>query len=97
MTIIQPNRHKDAKKLMISLGMFLVGTILIWVLVYLQTVNLKHDLVNAKNHLEEMKVQNAELKDRYYGLVDADNLEELALERGLIKDKNPQWAFVSQL
>jgi len=96
MTIIQPNKHKDIKRLTVSLSIFLVGTILMWMFVYLQTVNLKHDLANAKNHLEEMKVENAELKDRYYDFVDANNLEELAVERGLVKDKNPQWAFVSQ-
>ena len=67
-----------------------------WMFVYMQTVNLRHDLANAKNHLEEIKVVNAELKDAYYNLVDADNLERLAAERGLIKDKNPQWAFASQ-
>jgi len=97
MTIIQPNKYKDVKKLTISLSMFLVGTILMWMFVYLQTVNVRHDLASSKERLEEMKVENAELKDRYYGLVDADNLEKLAEERGLVKDKNPQWAFVSQL
>ena len=97
MTIIQPNRHKDVKRLVVSLGMFLVATILMWMFVYLQTVSLKHDLASTKNSLEEMKVENAELKDRYYGFVDAGNLEELAIERGLVKDKNPQWAFASQL
>jgi len=97
MTIIQPNKNKDVKRLAISLGLFLVCIIGVWVFVYIQTVNLRHDLADAKNSLEEMKVQNAELKDKYYGLVDADNLEKLAEDRGLVKDKNPQWAFVSPL
>ena len=74
----------------------MVGIILIWVFVYLQTVNLSYDLAKAKQHLEEVKVENADLKNEYYSLVDADNLELLAKERGFIKDKNPQWAFASR-
>lgn len=96
MTIIQPNKYKDLKRLVISLGVFLVGIILIWVFVYLQTVNLRHDLVNTKQHLEEAKVENADLKNEYYSLVDTDNLEILARERGFIRDRNPQWAFASR-
>ena len=95
MTIIQPNKHKDIKKLSTSLGILLVGVVSMWVFVYLETVNLKHDMANAKNRLDNIKVENADLKDKYYGLVDADNLEKLAMEHGLVKDKNPQWAFVS--
>src|SRR3989344_1139582 len=96
MTIIQPNKHKDIKKLSISLGILLVSMLSLWVFVYLETVNLNHNIVNAKSRLESIKVENADLKDKYYGLVDADNLEKLAIERGLVKDKNPQWAFESQ-
>ena len=96
MTIIRPNKYKDIKRLCISLGVFLVGIILVWVFVYLQTVNLRHDLASAKQRLEEIKVENADLKGEYYNLVDADNLELLAKERGFIKDKNPQWAFASR-
>ena len=96
MTIIQPNKYRNLKRLVISLGVFLVGTILVWVFVYLQTVSLSHDLAKAKVRLEEVKVENADLKNEYYSLVDTDNLEALAKERGFIKDKNPQWAFASR-
>ena len=97
MTIIQPNKYKDIKRLVISLGALTVGMIILLVLVYMRTVNLSYNLVEAKQNLEEVKVQNAELKNDYYGLVDADNLETLAKERGFIRDKNPQWAFASRL
>ncbi len=93
MTIIQPNKYKDLKRLVISLGVFMVGIILIWVFVYIQTVDLRHDLVKVKQNLEEVKVENADLKNEYYSLIDSDNLEILAREGGFIKDKNPQWAF----
>ena len=96
MTIIQPNKYRDLKRIVISLGVFLVGIILVWVFVYLQTVNLHHDLVDARQQLEEIKVENADLKNEYYSLVDSDSLEALARDRGFIKDKNPQWAFASR-
>ena len=96
MTILQPNKYKDLKGLVISLGVFMVGIILIWVFVYIQTVDLRHDLVDAKQYLEETKTENADLKNEYYSLVDTNSLETLAKERGFIRDKNPQWAFASR-
>ena len=74
----------------------MVGIILIWVFVYIQTVDLRHDLVDAKQYLEETKTENADLKNEYYSLVDTNSLETLAKERGFIRDKNPQWAFASR-
>ena len=96
MTILQPNKINSLRKLIIPLGIFIIGMILIWVFVYIQTVDLKYDLVEAKQHLEEIKVENADLKNEYYNLVDASNLEILAKEAGFVKDKNPQWAFASR-
>lgn len=95
MTIIQPNKNKDTRRLILILGSLLVGIFLTGVFVYLQTVGLEHDLAEAKEYLEQQKVENAELKNQFYGYLDADNLEALATERGLIQDKNPRWAFVS--
>jgi len=97
MTIIQPNKYKDIRKLVLVLGTVLIGTLLMAVFVYLQTVSLKHDLAETKEYLEEQKVANSELKDNFYGFLDTDNLEALAAERGLVQDKNPKWAFASGL
>jgi len=97
MTIIQPNKYKDVKRLIFSLGAFVLGITLLWVFVYLQTVSLRHDIVSTREGLELAKIENAELKSQYYGLVDSDNLENLATEQGFVKDKNPQWAFASRL
>ena len=53
-------------------------------------------LAKKHNILETLKVENAELKNNFYGLVDVNNLETLAGELGLVQDKNPQWAFASR-
>jgi cell division protein FtsB len=97
MTIIQPNKYQNIKRLTIILSSILIGVVVFGVFLYLQTVNAKHDLTKMKQELENMRVQNAELKEKYYSLVDATSLEQLAEERGLIQDKNPQWAFASHL
>lgn len=97
MTIIRPNAYQEVKKLIAILSAILVGVLLFGVFLYLQTVNLRHDIADAHNSLEDMKVENADLKNDLYGMMDSNNLEKLAVERGLVKDKNPQWAFASEL
>lgn len=96
MTIVRPNKNQDIQRLITLLGVFLIATFLIGVFVYLNTVSLKHDLSKKRQSLERLKVENAELKSRFYGLVDAGNMEQVAVELGLVQDKNPQWLFASQ-
>ncbi|MFH1694669.1 MAG: hypothetical protein ABH880_02870 [Patescibacteria group bacterium] len=96
MTIVRPNKDKDLKKL--SMYSFLVvGGMIAAVLVsYLSLVGVKHDLSKTRLALEDLKVGNAELKNDYYQLTSAENLEALASEMGLVKDKNPGWVLASQ-
>ncbi len=96
MTIIQPNKNQDIRRLITFLSTGLIIVFLAGVLLYMQTVTLKHDLAKKQNTLENFKVENAELKNNFYGLVDVNNLEKLANELGLVQDKNPQWAFASR-
>jgi cell division protein FtsB len=97
MTIVQPNRNQDIKRLIAVLSSFLVAYFLMSVFIYLQTVNLKHDLAKQRKALDDLKVENADLKNQFYSLIDVSNLERLAQERGLIQDANPQWASASPL
>jgi len=96
MTIIQPNKNEDIRRLATLLTIGLVVVFLAVVFLYMQTVISKHDLGKKRNSLETLKVENAELKNNFYTLVDVGNLEQLAGELGLIQDKNPQWAFASR-
>ncbi len=96
MTIIQPNKNEDIRRLTTFLTVGLVTVILGIVFLYMQTVSLKHDLAKKRDTLEALKVENAELKNNFYNLVDVNNLEALAGELGLVQDKNPQWAFASR-
>ncbi len=96
MTIIQPNKNEDIRRLITLLSTGLIVVVLAVVFLYMQTVTSKHDLAKKHSTLETLKVENAELKNNFYTLVDVGNLEQLAGELGLVQDKNPQWAFASR-
>ncbi|MBI2011030.1 MAG: hypothetical protein HYS89_02255 [Candidatus Colwellbacteria bacterium] len=95
MTIIQPNKYQDVRRLALILGSVTIATIAVVVFSYIETVNLRHELSRGNESLEEMKVQNAELKNKFYNLVDNNNLEQLAAEKGFVEDRNPEWALES--
>jgi len=96
MTIVQPKKEIDVKK---SIALCISGVVLMLGLAlfsYLSLVGLRHDIVNTREDLEELKVANAELKNSYYAFTSNENLEKLAAELGLVKDRTPQWALASQ-
>ncbi len=96
MTIVQPKKETDLTKcraLCISGVVLMLG---IGLISYLSLVNLRHDIINTRKSLEELKVANAELKNSYYIFTSNENLEQLATQLGLVKDNTPQWALASQ-
>ena len=96
MTIVQPKKETDLRKckmLSISGVVLMLGIVLFS---YLSLVGLRHDIQNTREGLEELKVANAELKNAYYTFTSNENLEQLAAQLGLVKDRTPQWALVSQ-
>ena len=96
MTIVQPKKEMDLRKcgaLCVTGVVLMLGVVL---LSYLSLVGLRHDIANTRETLEELKVANAELKNSYYAFTSNENLEKLATELGLVKDRTPQWALASQ-
>ena len=96
MTIIQPSKKENIARLIGALSLLVAVVVGASVMVYAQTTALRYDIQALEKDLENIRVENAELKDTLYDLVDVSNLEKLAYERGLIQETNPQWAFVSQ-
>lgn len=96
MTIVRPNRERDLRKTILWCSIAVSGMIAFVLLSYVNLVGLRHDLTAMHDNIETMKVENAELKNQYYQLTSNDNLERLAAEMGLVKDKNPQWVLASQ-
>jgi len=81
---------------MTILGIVLLATFVSVIFLHLHTVDLRHNIASAQTELEDLKVENSELKNNFYSMMDSENLEKLAAERGLVKEKNPQWAFASE-
>lgn len=67
------------------------------VFAYLQTVGLRHDVEERRAGLDKLRIENVELKNKFFQLVDSENLVNIAEERGLVREKNPQWVSGSQL
>lgn len=95
MTVIQPNKNQNLIHLLFILGVISISIAALYVSIYSRTVNLKHDIQKIEAELEQLRVENAELKNDFYAAVDSRKLEELIKEKGLIYDKNPQWEFAS--
>lgn len=96
MTTIRFNKDKKTKKLVIFCC-FGVGAMVCMVLVsYMNLVGIKHDLLALRSSLELAKIENAELKNQYFQLTNAESLEKLAGEMGLVQDKSPEWVLASQ-
>ncbi|MBI1838811.1 MAG: septum formation initiator family protein [Candidatus Colwellbacteria bacterium] len=95
MTIIQPNKNKSLSRIIFVLGGILVLTASFYVFTYANSVGLNQDIKVSEKNLERLKVENAELKNDLFALTDSRRLDELAKEKNLIYDKNPQWAIAS--
>ncbi|MBZ1348670.1 MAG: hypothetical protein KY053_00305 [Candidatus Liptonbacteria bacterium] len=97
MTVIQPSRKKTFLDTLILFfgGGVLVG-LAVSVFFYAYSVTYRHEINSLGNKIADLKLSNAELNNNLFGLTDIKNLEILAQEKGLIKDKNPQWEFASR-
>ena len=64
----------------------------VWgVFLYNQLVDIRHEIENKSNSLGKAEVNNAELKNNLYNIIDSANLESLAEGKSLAFDKNPQY------
>ncbi len=53
----------------------------------------RYEAKKLEKEIDGAQLVNAELKGKIMTAVDAENLDLMALEKGLIEDKNPQWVF----
>ncbi|MFH1188725.1 MAG: hypothetical protein V1652_02670 [bacterium] len=91
------NTKKSKQKIYFLISLVSVVIIGGWMGVskYVACVGLTHDVHAFDKKIEEIKVHNADLKSLLYKQTDATSLEVIAQKKGLVQDKNPQWAFVS--
>ena len=95
MTYLRPNSNKASISFLLIGLLTILSLMVFWsVSVYNQTVNLRHDLADSEQKLQELKVANADIKNKLYQAIDSQVLTALGEERGLMKVKSPDYIQV---
>lgn len=92
MTIIEPNKHKlNLAPSFIFLGIILAFSVIFIINLYSRGVDLRHNLISKNKQLEELRVLNADYKNRLYQVLNSQNISSITKERNLIPEKNPRY------
>lgn len=87
--------------LLIFLGAPAILGFIYVIILYNQTVDLKHSIADMKAETQKIEVQSADLKDQYFAIFDPAKVESTAKARGLVKENKPAylesntWALAS--
>lgn len=93
MTFVQPHKNNITA---INITIFAMIAVIAAIsasgmFLYNQLVNLRHDLISGKNNAGRAEVENAELKNNLYRMVDLKNFAVTANSHSLLEDKNPEY------
>ncbi|HDH31630.1 MAG TPA: hypothetical protein ENH26_02555 [Candidatus Wolfebacteria bacterium] len=92
MTIIQPNKNNNKTNLIISASVVILVVSAVWsIFIYNRVVNLRHENQRQEVLFRQVEVANAELKNNFYGMTDADGFESALDSQRLILEKNPKY------
>ena len=90
MTIIQPSKNKSKlSPIILMLIVFLMAGFYIYE--YNRLVSFNFQIRSLEKTLVDYQILNSDLKRQSYQLVDSARLEELAKEKGLVLDQQPQY------
>ena len=99
MTIIQPNKAKNLKKVKLFAGLTLIvflASAYLSISFYSGIVKLRHELVKKEQAWRELGIKNAEFKNQLYALLDSKNMRQTAGILGLTIDKKPNFIEVPE-
>ena len=93
MTIIRPydNQKKIFNLLIITLGVFAAGFIVIGITMYGALVGLQHDIQRTQQKIQEEQLASTKIQNQMYGITDVLYLEKKVIEMGLLKERNPEY------
>lgn len=98
MTIIQPGKTNYLSNFFISILVIVSVSALLWgMFLYNQLVDVRHEISKQKDNFQQAEVDNAELKNNLYTIIEAKNLKTLITSQSLIFDKNPEYVKNKQL
>jgi len=95
MTIIQPQKKSLINILLGFIISFLVIGVVILVILYSYVINFNKNISNAKNEIKEIEIANTQIKEDLLNMLSGNNLENLANEFGLVKEKNPEYLKIN--
>ena len=98
MTIIQLNKNNHNKNFLISILMMVSVVMAVWgIFIYNQLVSLRHEVKKQENNIQQAEVQNAELKNNLYSILNEKNIESLINQQSLILERNPNYIIKKPL
>lgn len=96
MTIIRPRKNPQTiRKTIIFFGALLLVGVAVLIVIYNRTVEIEHGITELRKDFEQVQARNAELKDGFFKLFSNENVERVAREKHLIRDKEPQFMEVA--
>lgn len=93
MTFIKSEKHNTL--LFIMLGLPLILAMLGLIMLYNQTVNLKHGITDLKADIQQVEADTATLKERFFAIFDPQKVVSLAKAQGLVKEAKPSYLEVN--
>lgn len=87
--------EKNSTLLYIALAFISISMVVALIMVYNQTVNLKHGITDLKSGVQQVAAETASLKDKVFTMFDPQKVDTLAKEQGLIKEIRPNYLEVS--
>lgn len=95
MTIVQPNRDKQLTSILRLLLAAIGVSLIICVVFYNRMITQRAAFRASDKLVGDLSVSSSELKNRYYELLDNQNLDKAASDLGYIKDSNPNYLRLS--
>lgn len=97
MTFIQPNKHSSFLNVVLGvLAVALVAGVLGMVALYNSTVNLSHNIAEAKQQLDAVGAATTELNNKVVATLGGAELAKLTAEINLVAESKPQYFPIAQ-
>lgn len=92
MTIIQPNNTHRVTTLFFAASMAALLAVAAWsIALYNGSVNIAHEISAKEQEHKALLAKNAELKNTFYAVTDAEHLRRIAESSGLRPIVNPEY------
>jgi len=93
MTVIQFGQRDLKVNFGMTFGASMLVLSVVWsIFLYNHVISLRHDISARQTTLDAVRVDNIDLKNNLYQVMDSAFSEAFIQESGLVLDKNPQYA-----